>query len=393
MNKINQRSRQSGRLMATSPRVVQTNSSRARRAISGLRNGITLVASGEPTVPYLGAVSLPNLGDVALLKAIIALLNRVHVQAVPYPRDSFSLRIAKGLGLKPSHFCLGGGTLINSPAPLSGVRRMEAMGLTGFTFGTGVRDPRFWNRVDKFPQEFSQWVESLSQFEQISVRGPHSSQILKEAGLSNVEIIGDPALQFWEPPQAIPALTNKIAFNICRGYGRKIGNDEERIFEQLRVVAKNLLKAGIELVFVSVWEGDDKLTHKFAESLEGGSRISVELVGCDVEGFLRVVSSCDLMISMRLHAAVLAMCRSVPVVSIEYQPKCRDFMDSMDLGRYNIHPDDLDAARAEQLIYDALRCSLEIRDAIRQRATYYQNQQADFAARIRDRILSRGLTV
>ena len=375
--------------MFTSRRVLQGGSRRARRIVVSLREGITLARSQGPAVPYIGAVSLPNLGDVALLQAIGSLLNRVQIQAVPYPRESFTLQIARGLGLKPTHFCLGGGTLINSPAPLQAVRRMEAMGLTGFTFGTGVRDPQFWDGVDRFPRELSQWVECLGRFESISVRGPISANILKQCGLPQVQIIGDPALQFWAPPTEIPPSTNRIAINICSGYGRKSGNDESRVFEQLRVVARNLLRAGIELVLISVWAVDDDLVQGFASSLEGGSRVSVELVGSDVQRFLSLVASCDLMVSMRLHAAVLAMCRSVPVVSIEYQPKCRDFMASMHLDRYNIQPDELDPELAERLIYEALEHRAMLRQVIHRRAEYYQNQQAGFAAALRKRLLTR----
>lgn len=373
--------------MFTSRRLLE-GSRRAHQAVIGLRKGITLAASRRPVVPYIGAIGLPNLGDVALLQSIDTLLKSVQMQVIPYRPKSFPLRIARGLGLRPTHFCLGGGTLINSPAPLQAVRRMEAMGLTGFAFGTGVRDPRFWNRVDRFPRELSVWVECLARFASVSVRGPISADILRECGLRHVEIIGDPALQFWRPPTENPVSTNRIAMNLCSGYGRKSGNDERKVFEQLRIVARDLLRTGTELVLISVWPVDDDLVQGFASSLGHSARVSVELVGPDVQRFLNLVASCDVMLSMRLHAAVLAMCRSIPVVSVEYQPKCRDFMASMDLLRYNIQPDDLDPKGAVALINEVLERRAELCLLVGRRAQYYQNQQADFAAAIRSRLLA-----
>jgi hypothetical protein len=373
--------------MFTNGRVLQNGSRRARKIVVGLRDGITLAASQDPAVPYIGAVNLPNLGDVALLQAIGSVLNRVQIQVVPYTRESLTLQIARGLGLKPTHFCLGGGTLINSPAPLRGVRSMQAMGLTGFAFGTGVRDPRFWDKVDRFPRELAQWIDCLARFESVSVRGPISANILTQCGLPHVWIIGDPALQFWTPPAENAASTNRMAINLCSGYRRRSGNDERRVFEQLRTIARTLLGAGMELVFISVWAVDNDLVQEFASSLGDSSRVSVELVGSNVQRFLNLVASCDLMISMRLHAAVLAMCRSVPVISVEYQPKCGDFMASMSQARYNIRPEDLDPRITVGVINDALERRAELRLLIGQKAQYYQNQQAGFAAMIRNRLL------
>jgi polysaccharide pyruvyl transferase WcaK-like protein len=177
--------------------------------------------------------------------------------------------------------------------------------------------------------------------------------------------------------------------NLCSGYGRIRGNDERGLFERLRIVAEKLLRSGAELVFISVSSpADDDLVQGFASDLDGGARVSVELVGPDVQRFLSLVASCDLMVSMRLHAAVLAMCQSVPVVSVEYQPKVYDFMSSMCLARYNVRPDQVDAAQTTALIHEALERRLALRHVIRRGAQHYQRRQARFAAAIRNRLAS-----
>jgi hypothetical protein len=49
-----------------------------------------------------------------------------------------------------------------------------------------------------------------------------------------------------------------------------------------------------------------------------------------VEAYLQAVGECALVVGERLHSVVLAAAAGTPVVSLEYQPKCRDFMDSLD---------------------------------------------------------------
>ncbi|NUO83005.1 polysaccharide pyruvyl transferase family protein, partial [candidate division KSB1 bacterium] len=132
------------------------------------------------------------------------------------------------------------------------------------------------------------------------------------------------------------------------------------------------------IIVVSVWDHDHNIAREFVRELDS-SMVRIELADQDVDSFLKVVSQCDLLISIKLHAAILAMCRSIPVVSIEYQPKCRDFMLSMELEQYNIRTDKLDTDILLNLVYKTLSDTQEIRRKIDHKIAGYIEKQKLYA--------------
>jgi len=57
--------------------------------------------------------------------------------------------------------------------------------------------------------------------------------------------------------------------------------------------------------------------------------------------FLKKVETFDLLIAVKLHAAVLASAANVPCVVLEYQPKCLDFAASIGWERFTIRTSQL----------------------------------------------------
>lgn len=353
---------------------------KARQAVnrlsSNIYEGICLANSETPTIPYIGA-KINNLGDIALFQAIQSLLPTYRL--VFFDKSSIQqFSIAQALGWQARYFCVGGGTLINAAPTLSSAKWFTERGMHMFTFGTGVHDPVFWNYIGGFPNVLNDWIELLTQVEYLTVRGPLSAQILESHGLSNVKIIGDPALQFWCPGNELKIPSRRIAVNIGLSKGRFWGKDENRILQLLFKVAKRLIADGFEIIVVSVWDHDHNIAREFVRELDS-SMVRIELADQDVDSFLKVVSQCDLLISIKLHAAILAMCRSIPVVSIEYQPKCRDFMLSMELEQYNIRTDKLDTDILLNLVYKTLSDTQEIRRKIDHKIAGYIEKQKLYA--------------
>jgi len=108
------------------------------------------------------------------------------------------------------------------------------------------------------------------------------------------------------------------------------------------------------------------------------------MVDSDPFRFMDLVSECDLMIALKLHAGVLAMCRSVPVVSLEYQPKCRDFMESMGLEDYNLRADYATESRVLFLAHEAMERSEELAEVISVKAQHYQRLLNAFARQVKE---------
>ena len=57
------------------------------------------------------------------------------------------------------------------------------------------------------------------------------------------------------------------------------------------------------------------------------------------------MASCELIVGQRLHALVLAAAAGVPGIMLEYQPKCRDFMESIECSERSFRTDHLSAGQ------------------------------------------------
>jgi polysaccharide pyruvyl transferase WcaK-like protein len=70
--------------------------------------------------------------------------------------------------------------------------------------------------------------------------------------------------------------------------------------------------------------------------------VDAEIVApVDAAAAARELARCSVAITSRLHAGILASLSETPVVSLEYQPKCRDFALSIDDERSLIRTDQL----------------------------------------------------
>lgn len=95
----------------------------------------------------------------------------------------------------------------------------------------------------------------------------------------------------------------------------------------------------------------------------------------------RQLARCSAAFVTRLHASVLASLSGTPVVSLEYQPKCRDFALSIADERSLIRTDDVNSAAPVDRVVDAVTNSADIRS--KTRATVdglRQRLQAEYTA-------------
>jgi polysaccharide pyruvyl transferase WcaK-like protein len=74
----------------------------------------------------------------------------------------------------------------------------------------------------------------------------------------------------------------------------------------------------------------------------------------DAHDAARELARCSVVIVTRLHAGILASLSATPVVSLEYQPKCRDFALSIDDERSLIRTDKLSAGAVVERVSAAL---------------------------------------
>lgn len=225
---------------------------------------------------------------------------------------------------------LGGGTLINqSPWLLDHYRNVLAKApLGGFVFGSGVGDPAFWG------DHFAAWRKVLEPMNFIGVRGPRSIHHLATAGLAQCEMIGDPYLAI-HPPLAIPPTPGRIGVNFGTTNNSLWGGDEEGYMEFLLEALSRLVERGWEPAFYSVWSKDLPLILAMRDRLGLPDAPVLDARSDSLEALSRL-TSCEVFVGEKLHACAMAAVAGVPFMALEYQPKVRDFAESLDMGDYTV---------------------------------------------------------
>jgi len=327
---------------------------------------------------YQGWVGWRNLGDDVLFEACRRCLPRIRWTAVPFddsaPPRSLALRAraraarAGARLLGGSVAILGGGTLLNrTPAWLEQYRRLRRdIGRPVPVFAPGVADPAFWSRIAGWRDTRAAWRTELAALPRVGVRGPLSKRLLEEVGCRGVVVAGDPGLAFHRgvtPGPAAPRGT--VALNAGRSKGEVWGS-EDRMIAVLADAARRLAGAGYDVHVFPVWDRDASVCHAVARAAGLGDD-AVDPLVADAAGALRYLDAFDVVISVKLHAAVLAAAAAVPFVAVEHQPKVRDFTESIGWGRFTLRSDSVEAAEVERAVREisadhaALRARLDAR--------------------------------
>jgi hypothetical protein len=323
------------------------------RQISGLKRTahfLTKAAqTGCPRLAYVGGwLGYHNLGDEALLAAYRKLFPDYALLVYGADIPKAALRISRW-----THLCgagvLGGGTLIGRLDAGLVSPILEALPVS-FVFGTGVANPAFWSpRDSSFHNRLEQWRPVLQRCHYIGVRGPMSAQLLGDIGLSNVEVIGDPVLVFADKNCAAATGSGvpSLGLNVGQSKGLVWGN-EESMCAQFVELAKAARRAGWDVHWVVVWEEDLETTLRVAEA--SGTADRIYQIYDDHLEFLDWVRLLTVFVGMKLHAVVLATCAYVPSVMVEYRPKCRDYMRSINQEDATIRSDEFDGVAAWDMV-------------------------------------------
>ena len=301
-----------------------------------------------PRLAYIGGVyGSQNLGDDVLCYAAAKLFSSCTL--LEYPRSQHFAKLAKVV-LPVRNAVLAGGTLINQKDFWLDLTAIYIQAIPNFiVFGTGVEHPLFSN------DRLSEWRELLEQCNFIGVRGPLSAQILADAGVNRVEIVGDPALVYafdmWD--QSAAYIPETIGLNI--GWDRvKQWGTQEHIFSEATLLAKRAKDAGWKVKWFVVCSADEGMTTKVATA--SGTTSDICHVYNDPVEYMNLVKSCSVFVGTRLHSVVLATCAYVPSLMLAYRPKCVDYMLSIGQDDHVIRTDKF---RADEVWEKACHLSAE----------------------------------
>jgi polysaccharide pyruvyl transferase WcaK-like protein len=311
----------------------------------------------DPLVAYVGWHGRNNLGDDAIYSAVRSQLPGAAFVDMPCLPHETIRATATGLNrsLRRSTQLLGGGTLIGRRF----WRRLVKRGMTRtrhygtYAIGVGVEDPVFVGRNSgSGKDELRRWAPMLSEFRALSVRGPRSAELLSGIGL-NVRVSGDPALLL-PRPEVVPE-DGLIGVNL--GFGDDLwGHDPAKLAEDMSTAVKQLSSQGYRFVGILMNPEDKRWTEVALTD------VAADIVlPADAGAAARELARCSVAIVSRLHAGILASLSDTPVVSLEYQPKCRDFALSIDDERSLIRTDQLTSAAVVDRVAEALDDSSTIR--------------------------------
>ena len=363
-------------------REVIRSSARAGRVFFGSRHARAFRSwqdylKPQPVIGYVGWLGYANLGDEAMYVGFQRMFPQFQFITT---NDALPLELMlhrhliKRRRLYDVVF-LGGGTLINGRRYLEALKREQVRHNDLIVFGTGVRDPAFWQQY--YPQEYAgdmaKWVAVLERAAFVGVRGPQSANILAAHGLTQVQVIGDPALSLCRPWPADAPRNKTVAINLgCSGpmWGR-----QETLIEVVGRLSRQLIESGWQVEFLPMHGSDLQLGRELIRTFNL-PQLSLWSEFQNIDKTLDRIGSYDLVIGQRLHAAVLACGLGVPAISLAYRPKCDDFMES--IGRQNF------ALRTDQAQVDPI---LALIDDIT--ANYAEHCQQTTAACDRLRQLQR----
>ena len=262
---------------------------------------------------------------------------------------------------------LGGGTLLNQAASNleSYIEVRKRTRSLVPVFGTGVACPEFWSPRPEWKDLRKEWVSVLAELPIVGVRGPYSKDLLTDAGATNVVACGDPGILFHRQYSQAPMEDGskvqreerrdrplRVAINTGDCYG-KLWGQPEGIQEALLALTQWLTQAKHQVEFLPVSSRDVPSCRDLAR-LAGLPEASVSPALVSHDAFLEKVAGFEIVVALKLHAAILASAATVPCVVLEYQPKCLDFAASLEWERFTIRTGELSAAnlieRVEALI-------------------------------------------
>jgi polysaccharide pyruvyl transferase WcaK-like protein len=248
----------------------------------------------------------------------------------------------------PEAVLLGGGTLITK-APHHPDLLTLSKQLPLAIFGTGVGDPFFWG--EKYIPE---WIEIINNARFVGVRGPLSLERLVEWGISkdHIEWIGDPALYYAREIERKINQRPSIAVNLGITYNQLYGFDEAAVERVVTNVVRRLSKEGCDITLVSVWQPDDLVIDRIKKQVP---EVQVEYWYDDYDKALKSIEKFDVVLCEKLHVGVVAACRGIPFVALNYRSKVLDFCMSINWEKFCLSTENLQEEEVMSLMNELFR--------------------------------------
>lgn len=304
---------------------------------------------------YVGWTGQGNLGDDAIAEALLPHLPAMAPWHVPHDPLGFARAVVReGLtGTTRRSVLLGGGTVIgrrNWRMLLTATGAVLARNRPWYLIGAGVEDPRFQGR-NSFSDggELARWARMCTRFDRITVRGPQSVRLLDSIGVA-AEMVGDPAL-LHETDGRVDAHECLLGVNL--GFGDDLwGHDHDRVVDAVAGLVRQVGADGWRIRLLVVNPADRPAAVDCLRRAGVPAERAEIRATATVPEYLAAVRECTVLIAERLHALVLGAVAAVPLVGLEYQPKCADFLESIGAEEMSVRTDRVTTAALRDRVAD-----------------------------------------
>ncbi len=194
----------------------------------------------------------------------------------------------------------------------------------------------------------------------ITVRDRKSKDILKDIGVRNeIKVVTDPCVllanigtskikDISTPPKVIICVRHWFD----KGFYIEKPALNENFIRSLSMAADFLVenyKAIIDFIPMRTTDYDDDrvVSNQVLSSMKHKNRVNIHSRALEVDEFIEMAEQSSLIIGMRLHSLILGASAGVPVIGLEYMPKVKVFMDSINQGDYSLG---LEAVTGDKLI-------------------------------------------
>lgn len=296
------------------------------------RTGIRRLSAPQRAIGYIGWTFAENLGDDAMFEAAQALLPGRRLETF---RGARREGVLARFGLSGRHsfsrIFLGGGTLINL-GYVGVVRRALEFGVPVRTLGTGVGSSGFGTASDP-PLE--NWLELLSRFDRVGVRGPRSLKQLQAIGIQNAEVVGDLALALTPDAPLVSHDSSRFLLNVAAPMRADPQFPSEIVLAELAGAARRLMDLGLEPDPVAFCEDDIAPLEAVMDKAGVTAGIARPRTA---EAYFELARHARISLGVRLHCAVLSVCAGLAPLSLAYRGKGNDFAASVGLEDWMVEP-------------------------------------------------------
>lgn len=362
-----------------------------------------------------GCTGLKNSGDEAILQTILQQYGSDYDITVISKNAEYTRRMHLGVAVISDDkricreairncdlFLLGGGGLLQDEITMFNV----AVWLRYYKYALKQRKKIcvYANSIGPVSGKWNRYLirKYLSNADLITLRDEESARLLDEIGVEGegkIYVTADPVFSMkWKKRNGGNEESEKyvcmalrhwfdiipfIPVKICNRFNIRSSKNRTKYNKYIQTMAETALfineKLGYKVYFISFLYGrDDKVALDILEKMKGQSKKENKLVSGEYlvpEQIVNIIAHSRLLVGMRLHSIIYAICAHVPMVIIDYSLKVRGMVRQNGLDRYCIGIEEIETEKLKKIIYRVLAEEESIKEKLREQKQLMQKRE------------------